>query len=83
MSDFGLEDTPEIPVILSAYIVHMRRGIWLCHCSEDRDGTEGWDAFGTLAAAKRWCATYCGQQRLSWTEYAPNCWEASTEASDS
>jgi hypothetical protein len=76
--DYGLEIAPEIPVTLTATIAHRRRGIWLCNCSEDEHGTEEWDAYGTLAEAKRWCAEWCGVKRLRWTEYAPGAWIAQT-----
>lgn len=67
---------------INVYITHMRRGIWLCQGKEDQDGTEEWDAYGTFAAAKRWCANYCGVERLSWKEYAPRCFSAYVDLTD-
>jgi hypothetical protein len=66
----------------SCYITRRQRGIWLAHCMEDRDGTEEWDAFPTLAEAKRWGRAYLTEfnaAALRWEEFAPDRWTASIE----
>lgn len=56
-------------------ITQRARGIWLANWSEDRDGEEGWDAFSTLAAAKRWCADKIDRRRLPWEDNSlPGYW---------
>ena len=54
-------------IVYMASIVRRQRGIWLANWSEDQYGTEEWDAFPTLAEAKRWCVEGCGG-RLEWRQ---------------
>lgn len=57
---------PEVTFI--ATITQRARGVYLASASENRDGLEEWEAFSTVAAAKRWCAKWCGVDRLCWEE---------------
>jgi len=46
-----------------------RRPIYLAAWQETVDGNYDYDAFHTLAEAKRWCLAVCGRKRATWVEH--------------
>jgi hypothetical protein len=54
------------------------RGVYLASwwCT---DGKGNFEAFSTAAAAKRWCASVVGRERLSFRSQGSGWWAASVE----
>lgn len=63
-------ETAEIGEVVTelryASISQRARGVYLLHCVEDRYGTDDWDAFSTVAAAKRRAAEWFERSSLPW-----------------
>lgn len=64
----------------SATIIRRHRGVYLASYTEHVDGIEDFDAYPTLAQAKRWVAQETGLgRRLRWEPDGENIWHATWE----
>lgn len=60
------EETYIYECVHTARIQQRGRGVYLAHVTEDENGEESYDAFSTLAAAKRYCAEWFERKILPW-----------------